>query len=139
MPKESKESKDLKKLIKDSLSKSKNEGKLQLMIQESVKNLTIKGINFEDMLVGGLAKSFSRLPKHVEEIIEGHVGKVPETGKWTSEAIMEGFNMLSVDIRKKVIKRIADDEDSTAREWAMYVFIKNFDYFSEKVRLDRYG
>ena len=134
MSRESKKPKDLRELIKKTIAKSKNEGKLQSMIQKSIKNLTLEGVDIEDMIVGGLARSFAKLPEHVEEIIERYVGKVPESGKWTSEAIIAGFNMLSVNIRKKVIKKIADDEDPTAREWAVYMFIKNFNNFSKEVR-----
>ena len=74
---------DLKKLIKDSLVKTRKEGKLQSAIQKSLKNLAENGINLEDMIVGGLAKSFSKLPSRVAEIIEHYTGEVPESGKWT--------------------------------------------------------
>jgi len=125
---------DLKKLIKNSLLKAKKEGKLQSAVQKSIKNLAENDINLEDMIVGGLAKSFSKLPLQVGEIIEHYAGKVPESGKWTSEAIIAGFNTLSVNIRGKVIKRLADEEEPAAREWAMYMFIKNYDNFYRDMR-----
>jgi len=125
---------DLKKLIKNSLLKAKKEGKLQSAVQKSIKNLAENDINLEDMIVGGLAKSFSKLPLQVGEIIEHYAGKVPESGKWTSEAIIAGFNTLSVNIRGKVIKRLSDEEEPAAREWAMYMFIKNYDNFYRDMR-----
>lgn len=125
---------DLKNLIKNSLTKAKKEGKLQSAVQKSLKNIAEKGINIEDMIVGGLAKSFAKLPGNVGELIESYVGEVPESGRWTSEAVMEGFNMLSLNIREKVIKKIADDKSPEAREWAMYMFIKNYDNFPRNAR-----
>ena len=125
---------DLKKLIKNSLEKAKSNGRLKTVVRDSVKNLAEIGTSFEDMIVGGLAKSFSKLPANVGEIIESYAGNVPESGKWTSEAIISGFNTLSVDIRGKVIKKISEEDDPTAREWAMYMFIRNFNNFSGKTR-----
>ena len=52
---------DLKKLIKDSLEKAKSNGRLKTILRDSVKNLSDGGTSFEDMIVGGLAKSFSKL------------------------------------------------------------------------------
>jgi len=127
-------SRDLKKLIKDSLEKAKSDGRLKAMIQDSIKNLAESGVSFEDMVVSGLAKSFARLPAKVGEIIESHTGKVPQSGRWTSEAVMAGFNSLSVKIRGRVIEKLADEGDPTAREWGMYMFIKNFDKFPNDVR-----
>jgi len=133
-------SNDLKELIKNSLEKAKKSGNLKVMIRNAMKNFAenCDEEQLEDIISSGLAKSFSKLPERVEEIIEQYVGKsCNETPRWTSDAVMEGFNILSINIKEKVIKKIAGyngSDDETAREWAAYMFIKNYDNFPTRAR-----